>query len=307
MRSSNVLDIMMPFYGDIRFFKLAVESVLRQSDPNWRLVIVDDLYPDPAAGEWAASLDDVRVHYRRNKQNLGVSGNFARCVDLAESAFMVIMGCDDLLLPNYVERVQSLIGDFPDVSYVQPGVQVIDENGVATTPLPDLIKRFYRPRVSGPDVLSGERLALSLLRGNWTYFPSIAWRTSIIKEIGFRPDLDVVLDLALQMRIVSENGSLVVDKAETSYAYRRHAGSVSSWTAGDGTRFSEEAIYFMEVAATMRDLGWVRASRAARWHVSSRLNELASVPRAMRGAGARSALGLAVHAMSPRAGGPWSR
>ena len=52
------LDIMMPFYGRIDHFKLAVQSVLDQTSPDWRLVIVDDVYPDLSAGEWARSSAD---------------------------------------------------------------------------------------------------------------------------------------------------------------------------------------------------------------------------------------------------------
>ena len=39
-------DLMMPFYGDPALFRLAVESILGQTDPGWRLVVIDDQYPD---------------------------------------------------------------------------------------------------------------------------------------------------------------------------------------------------------------------------------------------------------------------
>ena len=36
------LDIALPFYGDVEFMKQTVQSILNQTDPNWRLVVVDD-------------------------------------------------------------------------------------------------------------------------------------------------------------------------------------------------------------------------------------------------------------------------
>ena len=43
--------------------------------------------------------------------------------------------------------------------------------------LADRVKRHvYAPRGPGETVLYGEPLATSLLRGNWLYFPSLAWR-----------------------------------------------------------------------------------------------------------------------------------
>ena len=296
--ATPTLDIMMPFYGDIGYFKLAVQSVLDQSDHAWELTIIDDLYPDLSAGHWAASLADSRVRYQRNADNLGVAGNFAKCVELATAEFVVIMGCDDLLLPGFVAQMKKLAADFPAASFIQPGVQVIDAKGEVVLPLADRVKNFYRPAITRPTLMDGEAYAVSVLRGNWTYFPSIAWRTTVIKSVKFRTDLDVVLDLALQIDILADGGGVCVDAQDPVYAYRRHFGSVSAWTAGDGTRFEEESRYFLQAAQTMRELGWFRAAHAAQMHYSSRLNELTSVPRALKGGGVRAALRLIRHALS---------
>ena len=296
--ATPTIDIMMPFYGDIGYFKLAVQSVLAQSDPDWKLTIIDDLYPDLSAGHWAGSLEDSRVSYQRNGENLGVAGNFAKCVELATAEFVVIMGCDDLLLPGFVAQMKKLAVDFPAASFIQPGVHVIDERGAVVLPLADRVKKFYRPTTARPTLMDGQAYAVSVLRGNWTYFPSIAWRTRVIKSVKFRTDLDVVLDLALQIDILAAGGKVCVDAQNAVYEYRRHFGSVSAWTAGDGTRFEEESRYFLEAAQTMRELGWHRAAHAAKMHYSSRLNELTSVPRALRGGGVGVALRLLRHALS---------
>jgi len=176
---------MMPFYGRFDHFKAAVESVLAQTDPDWRLVIVDDVYPDLAPGEWAKSLGDPRVTYIRNEQNLRPSKNYRKCVSLMQTEFAVLMGCDDIMLPNYVRRVHELIEQFPDADIVQPGVQVIDGEGTVYRPLGDRVKALYRFRGTGARRYAGERLATSLLRGNWTYFPSLVWRVEQLKQHGY--------------------------------------------------------------------------------------------------------------------------
>jgi glycosyltransferase involved in cell wall biosynthesis len=275
------IEIFMPFYGDPGLLREAVESVLAQDDDAWRLVVVDDCYPDPAAGEWVATMADPRVSYVRNDVNLGVSGTFQRCLDLSTASWLTIMGCDDRLRPGYVSRVRALIADHPDVQYVQPGVVVIDDAGRPSTPLPDRIKDRYRPAIDGPTELGGEALVRSLARGNWTYFPSICWRRDAVAEVGFRPELEVVLDLALQLALLLERGTMVLD-GEPVFEYRRHAKSVSSWTAADGTRFAEEKALLLRTAQAAHALGWRRAARAARWHLSSRLNAATRLPAALR-------------------------
>lgn len=291
------IEIFMPFYGDPALLREAVDSVLAQDDPRWTLTVVDDAYPDETAGQWIAQIDDERVTYLRNPENLGVSGTFQRCIDLATGEWMTIMGCDDRLLPAYVARLHAAIATAPDCAYVQPGVRIIDGSGVTTVPLPDRVKARYRPHVSRPTVLGGEDLVTTLLRGNWTYFPSICWRTALMVEHGFRPELEVVLDLSLQLDLLLGGGTMVLDP-EPSFEYRRHSASVSSWSAVDGSRFAEEKALFVRTEVSTRALGWQRAAKAARWHVSSRLNALTRLWAALRARDGAAVVSLLHHAFA---------
>ena len=40
------VDILFPYYGDVSMMKQAVLSIVRQTNPDWRLIVVDDGYPD---------------------------------------------------------------------------------------------------------------------------------------------------------------------------------------------------------------------------------------------------------------------
>lgn len=276
---SASLEIFMPFWGRFDHFRAAVESLRAQTDPEWRLTIVDDRYPDEEPGRWVQALGDDRIRYLRNEENLGVSRNYVKCVGLATAEFMVIFGCDDVMRPGYIARVKELLAQHPDAAVVQPGVRVIDGEGREYLPLADRIKSMYRFRGAGVQVRRGEELAASLLRANWTYFPSLVWRTELLREYGFDQDLDVVQDLIMLLDIVDGGGALVLDD-EPVFEYRRHASSVSSATAVDGTRFAQERALFDQEAARFDARGWARAARAARRHTSSRLNAISQVPRA---------------------------
>lgn len=269
---------MMPFYGRFDHFQEAVLSVLAQSDPDWRLTVVDDVYPDLEPGRWVQNIDDKRISYHRNAENLRPSRNYNSCIDRADGEFMALMGCDDVMDVGYVARVAHLISRHPDAAIIQPGVRVIDGDGRPSRPLADRVKALYQPRGRGTRSLGGEPLALSLLRGNWTYFPSLVWSTAALRSRRFRTDLDVVQDLAMLMAITRDGGSLVVDD-EVVFAYRRHATSVSAVTGPDGAKFAQEVTLFAEEVELCRALGWRKAARAARWHLTSRLNALTELPR----------------------------
>ncbi len=278
--SSASLDILLPFYGDVVLMQTAVRSVLGQTDGDFQLYVVDDGYPDDSVASWFDSIDDHRVTYLRNATNLGANGNYRRALDLATADYVVVMGADDVMKPGYVSAIRGLIERFPSASVFQPGVEVIDGEGHVVRPLTDRIKRLATPRGEHPVCLRGEALARSLLRANWTYFPSLCWERRRIVEIGFRPGLDVVQDLALLVDVVLGGGAVVVDQ-EVEFQYRRHLGSDSAVRAAEGSRFDEEATFFALVADECRHAGWPSASRSARLHLTSRLNAASLLSRAL--------------------------
>jgi GT2 family glycosyltransferase len=290
------IDIMLPHYGDVSLLKATVASVLAQSDRDWRLVVVDDCYPDESVRGWFEALDDDRVRYSRNERNLGINRNFQKCVDLMEHDFAVLLGSDDLLRPNYLTTVRSVLAAYPDATIVQPGVEVIDAHGNPSRSMVDDTKqRLYRPRFTGRTEMSGEALATSLLRGNWLYFPSLCWRREAIQKVGFREGLSVIQDLALVIDLVQAGATLALDDTPC-FQYRRHDASVSSKEAVAATRFVEERNYFVDVADRLHEQGWDRAAKVARRHLSSRLYALTLLPGALRGGERSGAQTLARHA-----------
>ena len=277
----TVLDIVLPYYGDVTLMQQSVLSVLAQTDDRWQLTVVDDGV-EPGVPEWFAGLGHPSVRYQRNPRNLGITGNFQECLRLVERDHMVMMGCDDVMLPNYVATVIGLLERFPEATIVQPGVQVVDSDGRATRTLVDETKRWlHNSQSASTGVLEGESLAVSLLHGNWLYFPSLCWRSAALKSVGFDERLLVIQDLAAVLPLLERGAKLVVSD-ELCFQYRRHAMSVSSARALQGSRFVEESRYFEEVAERMQARGWHRAARAARWHISSRLHALTMLPTAVR-------------------------
>ena len=292
-------DIMLPYYGNVSLMREATLSVLAQDDEDWRLTVVDDCYPDDAATRWFAGPHDERVTYQRNEHNLGISRNFQKCVELARHDHLVILGADDLMLPHYLSTVRSVLNEHPDADIVQPGVRIVNTAGRPARSLADEMKqRIYRPRFTGRTVLTGQSLAVSLLRGNWPYFPALCWRTKAIQSVGFRTGLSIVQDLALVIDLAQQGGSLAVDDT-VCFEYRRHSGSVSSMGAAGASRFVEERNYFLDVEERMRAQGWHHAAKVAHHHVSSRLHALTLIPGALRHGRAGDARVLARHAFGP--------
>ncbi|GAA1881064.1 glycosyltransferase family 2 protein [Lapillicoccus jejuensis] len=291
------LDILVPYWGDPALLRATVESVLAQRNPDWLLTVVDDAYPDDTASRWLATLDDPRVRYVRQEHNVGITQNYRTCRELATQDVMVFLGYDDLLLPGYVDVVLSAHRRFPDAVVIQPGVEVVDEDGHRVRTLADEVKqRLVRPRADRARVLGGEELVTSLLHGDWMYWPSLAFRTTPLREVDFRDGFPVTQDLALVVDLLVRGGTMVLEPT-VCFRYRRHRESASSTALLDGSRFAAERAYFALAAEQARTQGWPRAERAARWRLTSRAHAATLLPAALRSGRQDAVRALVRHAL----------
>jgi len=265
------VDILLPYWGDFGLLKKTVESILAQTVQDWHLAVFDDCYPSDEATRYFKALKDSRVTYFRHKKNIGITNNFNHAINSAKATYCVIPGCDDILLPNYLEMA---LKNIDDADFYQPNVQVIDENGKYYLPLADRVKRFIRPKKDG--VYNGEKLAASLCHGNWLYFPSILWKTETIKKYGFDARYKIAEDLVLEFNIIKSGGVLYLDN-ETTFCYRRFAKSLSSIEKSKGgIRFGEEDEVYEKFTNEFQKIGWNKAARAAKLRLTSRLHRLLS-------------------------------
>jgi glycosyltransferase involved in cell wall biosynthesis len=264
------LDIMVPYWGDPAFMKETVNSVLAQDCPDWRLTVIDDAYPDPEIGRWMAELNDPRITYLRNEKNAGVVNNYRKCRDLATGELMMFMGCDDVLMPNYVSAVLKAHAAHPDAAVIQPGTNMIDEAGRLTVPLADIVKKYVvMPKPGQRRAVQGEYLATSLLDGNWMYWPALAFRSDKIRATDFDDNLKFTHDLAFVLDLVFAGEQMLLDST-VCFTYRRHSSSASAASLFDGRRFADEIRCFNRAQAQAEALGWSKAARASRWRWTSR-------------------------------------
>ena len=290
------LDIFIPYWGDPNYMKQAVDSVLAQDNDDWLLTVVDDAYPNPEVRQYVESLGNERISYVRKETNEGITANFRTCISLSTQDILVVMGCDDVLLPNFVTVIQKAAANHPEAAIIQPGVQIIDEAGRHTRPLTDLVKQYLvKPRGRGARLVDGEDLAASLLHGDWLYWPSLAFRRDSISRFDFRDGFPVIQDLALVMDMVLDGAMLLIEP-EVCFAYRRHTRSASGAKLLDGSRFAGERDYFALAARLCDTKGWRRAGRAARLRLTSRAHALLFMPYALRRRRNDTIKGLVIHA-----------
>ena len=80
----------IPTYNRPALLAEAVGSVVRQSCPDWELIVVDDASPEPVAVP-----QDKRIRLLRNETNLGKSASINRALALARGRVIAFLDDDD--------------------------------------------------------------------------------------------------------------------------------------------------------------------------------------------------------------------
>lgn len=270
-----MLTILLPYWGDVNYMLKSVESVLNQENDNWCLVIVDDNYPGNAVKNYLDTICDSRIKYFRNVENLGANANYRKALEYVNTSHFVMFGADDIMKPNYVDNMLTLIQKHEDVSIFHPGVEVINGDGNLQANLLDKVKKFIRLK---DGVYQGSQIASRLMVGNFTYFPSITWKTSDVRSCNFRGDFHVTQDLALICDLLLMD-KLILLGTTTTFQYRRHLGSDSSLKTLTGDRFGEEIRLCKDLSTKFRRKGWYRAAIWATLRPTNRLHMMTLLPK----------------------------
>ncbi len=117
----HAYSFVIPTYKRPGMLRLALESVLQQTAKIPFEVVVVDNDCDMGNDKTLAVIRDIadeRVLYYRNEYNLGGAGNWNRGILLSRSNWSVFLHDDDLLMPDYLEKMNSLITDYPNIDQV---------------------------------------------------------------------------------------------------------------------------------------------------------------------------------------------
>lgn len=121
--------ITIPAYKRV-FLHEAIASCLAQTYADFELVIVDDDSPEDLFAV-VKEFRDERIRYYRNEKNCGaidVVDNWNKCLEYAEGDYIICMGDDDRLLPNYLTEYVNLMEKYPNLGVYHAWTELIDEH-----------------------------------------------------------------------------------------------------------------------------------------------------------------------------------
>lgn len=234
----------IPFYSNTDYLLTAIESVRNQTYPDWSIVVCDDCGPNPEAEERVEALRDPRIRYIRYSENLGLGGNWNRCLREAKGDLINILHADDRLFPHYAQTMIDAHTEWPDAVGTWCQSEIINSKGETVFSFPDYYKTWLAP-MKEPYVLRGEQALEALFRGNFIMCPTLCFKVAKLGGRRFSQRWTFVLDLDFVTRLLLD-GETLVGLPSVALSYRRHSEMQTVKLTDNLRRFREELSFYVQ-------------------------------------------------------------
>lgn len=222
-QSPPLVTVVIPTRNRRLFLMEAVESVRRQTYPNWELIVVDDCSEDDT-WSWLTQTRDPRIQAVRLDRHS--ERGAARNVGLkrARGEYTLFLDDDDRLLPHALGCLVRILDQNPAGVFAAGGRILFDSLGNRRRWLPSRI-RFLRRRV-WRDVMVG-----------WVSIPgTMLFRTRVLQAVGgWTEQLVVGEDQELLLRVGLQGACAIVPSVVLEN--RAHAGQ---WRPGVTAAIEEQ-------------------------------------------------------------------
>ncbi|WP_194776386.1 glycosyltransferase [Pararhodonellum marinum] len=216
--------ICIPAYKN-RYLKECIESILNQTCQDFELLLLNDDSPQPVE-ETFLQFDPKRIRYYKNETNVGavrLVDNWNKCLFLAKGEYIMIMGDDDVLEPDYLEEFLNLMSKYPDLHVYHCRSQIIDERGITQmlTPACPSIESVY-------DSIWHR---LNQYRSN--YISDYVYLTDALRKSGGFYDLPLAWGTDDITAFMASADHGIAHSNRPVFKYRSHGTSISSTKSND--------------------------------------------------------------------------
>src|SRR5688500_13222767 len=188
----------------------AIESALAETRDDVEILVIDDCTTD---GTWdeLQRISDPRARVLRNERNVGLFGNFNRCLEEARGEFVRILCSDDVLEPGTLDDELAIMASHPDIALLTTrGLRVSPEGDVLGMQAAALPEGRYGGEVGIATVL---RANLATGYNALNYPSGILMRKSSVDAAGrFSSDMRVCGDVEYFLRLLRGGALGVVNR-----------------------------------------------------------------------------------------------
>jgi glycosyltransferase involved in cell wall biosynthesis len=223
----GLVSVVLPAYNGEDFIEQAVASIIAQTYPHWELIAVDDGSTD-STGAILDRLSQADERIRSvHQENRKLPGALSAGFNLARGEFLTWTSCDNLLYPDFLERLVSCLHRHPDWDMIYANLDIIGEDGAPLRGT-DWYRSYQIPLDSEHIHLPRDPAELNTRPDNYLGAAFLYRRRAALLLGDYSPARFTIEDYDYWMRVNALLTLRHADFSEPVYAYRFHSKSLTS-------------------------------------------------------------------------------
>lgn len=174
----------------------ALNGIFQQTDPNWRIVLVDDASPDPEARAYLQQLERqypgrIHVLYKETNEGAGASRNLGiHWAQRQDAPLILFNDADDLSYPRRLEVARRVFVERPTTGVVYSTFRVIDQDGqeLSLAEMTGSVAEVIEAHRQHPPQGDNAWIAIGTETGYINHTSSTAVRTDLAVQFPFPPE-----------------------------------------------------------------------------------------------------------------------
>ncbi|MDR0462750.1 MAG: glycosyltransferase [Pseudomonadales bacterium] len=128
-KTSPLVSVIIPAYDAEQYIDVAIESILKQTYPNFELILINDGSRDTTLKKMNAwKRKDRRIKIINNIKNLGVATACNLGIKTATGKYLARLDADDWSYPNRIAKQVTYLEKHPKVVLLGSAMEICDHN-----------------------------------------------------------------------------------------------------------------------------------------------------------------------------------
>jgi teichuronic acid biosynthesis glycosyltransferase TuaG len=190
---NDKIDIIIPIYNSQKFIKKTVESVLRQTYKNWKLIIIDDASTDNTIKLVELICKKVKkkkIIILKNKINRGQAFSRNRGLKYSKSKFVTFLDSDDFWDKNKLKnQIKFMLRNNYDFTYTD--YKIIKNNQIKKIIVPDFynyIRFIHNSSINTCSMIIKKKIIKNIYFKNLRFSEDYFFKCQILRKgyIGYK-------------------------------------------------------------------------------------------------------------------------
>ena len=234
------IDILLPTYKPNETFLIeALESLKAQTHTDWHLYISDEPTDVDTASIIQKVLDENQYTFVKNDEQLGIGGNWNKCLKNGEAPYIQFLFQDDVWAADFLARGIEILENNSSVGFVSMQHEYMFEGEMETQEIYENLLQYIRRNVQ-EGLHNGKKFLdwwlEESLDPNVIGEPSfVMFRRSAVEKVGdFHEDMSQNLDIEYWVRMLLETDWYYLPGAFGSFRVHPESASQYNYLEGKG-------------------------------------------------------------------------